>query len=117
MCKEDLVRINLYQEVDFNCMKYLTSIIAVLLAIGCFSLPIGYYTFLRLVTCGGAVAVIIADSERGVNFSNILWAIVAVLFNPIFPVYLHSKSVWVIIDAAVALLFAYKTYYYHERNA
>ena len=117
MCKEDLVRINLCQEVDFNCMKYLTSIIAVLLAIGCFSLPIGYYTFLRLVACGGAIAVIIADSERGVNFSNILWAIVAVLFNPIFPVYLHSKSVWVIIDTVVALLFAYKTYCYYKRNA
>lgn len=72
-------------------MKYLTSIIAVLLAIGCFSLPIGYYTFLRLVACGGAVAIIVADRERGVSFSNVLWAIVAVLFNPIFPVYLHSK--------------------------
>lgn len=99
-------------------MKYLTSITAVLLAIGCFSLPIGYYTFLRLVACGGAVAIIVADRERGVSFSNVLWAIVAVLFNPILPVYLHSKPVWVVIDAAVALLFAYKTYYYyHKRNA
>lgn len=39
-------------------MKYLTSVIAVLLAIGCFSLPIGYYMFLRLVACGGAAATV-----------------------------------------------------------
>lgn len=97
-------------------MKYLTFIVTILLAIGCFSLPIGYYTFLRLVVCGSAVAIIVADSKRGMNYSNILWAIMALLFNPIFPVYLHSKSVWIIIDAAAAILFAYKTYYYHKQN-
>lgn len=97
-------------------MKYLTLITTILLAIGCFPLPIGYYTFLRLVTCGSAIAIIVADSKRGMNFSNILWAIVALLFNPIFPVYLHSKTVWAIIDAATAILFAYKTYYYHKQN-
>ncbi len=97
-------------------MKYLTLFATIILAVGCLSLPIGYYTLLRLVACGGAIAVIIADNERGINFSNVLWAVVALLFNPVFPVYLHNKSTWVIIDAVVAILFAYKTYYYHKHN-
>jgi len=96
-------------------MKYLTFIAAVLLIIGCFALPIGYYTFLRLAVFVAAIVVVIADHEDGVNISNILFAAIAILFNPIFQVYLHSKVAWTIIDAVVALLFAYKTYYYYQQ--
>lgn len=97
-------------------MKHLTSIAAVLLIIGCFALPIGYYTFLRLAVFAAAIVVVIADHEDGVNISNILFAAVAIFFNPIFPVYLHSKMAWTIIDAIVALLFTYKTYYYYKQE-
>lgn len=97
-------------------MKYLSSIIAVLLIVGCFTLPIGYYTFLRLAVFVAAIVVVIADYKDGINISNILFAAIAILFNPIFPVYLHSKVAWTIIDAVVALLFAYKTYHYFRRE-
>ncbi len=97
-------------------MKYLTIIIAILLAVGCVHLPIGYYTFLRLAVFAASIVVIVADRERGVNITNILFAATAILFNPIFPVYLHSKLAWITIDAVAALLFAYQTYYYYKQE-
>ena len=97
-------------------MKYLTSIAALLLIIGCFVLPIGYYTFLRLAVFTAAIVVVIADRKDGVNISSILFVAIEILFNPIFPVYLHSKIAWTMIDAIVALLFAYKTCDYYRRE-
>lgn len=97
-------------------MKYVTLIISIILALGCAHMPIGYYTFLRLTVFAAGIVIIIADRKRGVNFSNVIWALIAILFNPIFPVYLHNKLVWIIIDAAVACLFAYKTYYYYKTD-
>lgn len=97
-------------------MKYLTLIIAILIAIGCAPLPIGYYTFLRFAVFAASIVVIIVERGRGVNISNILFAATAILFNPIFPVYLHRKMAWTIIDAVVAVLFAYQTYYYFKKE-
>ena len=97
-------------------MKYITLIISILLAIGCAHMPIGYYTFLRLAVFAAGIAIIVADRKRGVNFSNVIWTLIVILFNPIFPVYLHSKLAWTIIDAAAACLFAYKTYYYYKAD-
>lgn len=68
-------------------------------------LPIAYYTLLRVIVSLGAIlAVYLAIREK-----NYVWAfiftIVAVIFNPLFPVYLHRKLPWMPIDIIVGLLF------------
>jgi len=68
-------------------------------------LPIAYYTLLRVVVSLGAIlAVYLAIREK-----NYVWAfiftIVAIIFNPLFPVYLHRKLPWMPIDIIVGLLF------------
>lgn len=67
----------------------------------------GYYTFLKFVVT--AVAAYYAYflytelKEKGVW----LWLLVgiAILFNPIVPIYLYDKSVWMAIDVVVIIYF------------
>lgn len=64
----------------------------------------GYYTFMKFVVT--AVAIYYAYyiytelKEKGIWF----WLLVgvAILFNPIVPIYLYDKSVWMVIDVVVA---------------
>ena len=80
---------------------------AILLAVGCFHLPIGYYTFLRIVVFVASIVLIVMHRERGLSVAVIVTALLGILFNPIIPVYLHSKTAWIVIDALAAAWFAY----------
>ena len=91
-------------------MKYLSLIAAVLLSIGCFPLPIGFYTFLRIVVFVVCGILIWHDFEKGFNWSNISFGMIAIVFNPIIPIYLHDKTIWVVLDAIAAVVFSIKTY-------
>jgi hypothetical protein len=71
-------------------------------------MPYGYYTFTRVVICGVA-ALLAFVSWQEENSTSKMWsaafALVAVLFNPIFPVYLR-RATWYYIDIAVAIMLA-----------
>lgn len=98
-------------------MKYMSKnnslvasvIAAILLIVGCFRLPIGYYTFLRIVVCIVAVMLLFYLKSEGITYRHIVNGLVAILFNPVIPIYLHSKTAWVVIDAAVAVWFIVQT--------
>lgn len=97
-------------------ISWILGIAAILLSIGCFRLPMGYYTFLRIVACIIAILAIISNKEEGFGWCNIVFAIVAVLFNPIFPIHLHSKVAWVIIDAVCAVWMGYAAFRFTKNN-
>jgi len=80
---------------------------AVLLAIGCFRLPIGYYTFLRIIIFVASLFILTGTIKNKMMYSTIATILVAVLFNPFFPIYLHSKSIWIILDLLSAAWFVY----------
>ena len=65
--------------------------------------PYGYYMLLRLIVCGVAVYGAIQAHTRGLE--GWVWVLggVAILFNPLIPVYLN-KAVWVLIDLITAVL-------------
>ena len=70
-------------------------------------LPIGYYTFLRFITFSTfAIAAYIAH-KNGKEDLPIYYGLIALLFNPIFPIY-HAKEVWIVFDLISAFLL-YKT--------
>lgn len=79
-------------------------IAAALLLIGIAKLPYGYYQFLRIETT--IVAAFFAytafTTAKAVGFWTLLFAAVAILFNPIIPIYL-SKDAWMVIDGVVAV--------------
>ena len=86
------------------------------LVLGLLNLPIGYYTFLRIIITLGAISVIAYEYNNELTFWVIIFAIIAILFNPIIPVYLNNKSSWVLIDIIAAFLFGYKAFKYKTKQ-
>lgn len=81
-----------------------------LLAVGVFLLgalgswPYAYYQLLRWVVCG--VATYTAYSAFEMDHAGLGWLMVAiaVLFNPIAPIYL-AKGTWSVLDLVTAIIF------------
>ena len=97
-------------------MKYLLFICAGLLLLAIANLPIGYFTFLRIVVTIGAVCVIINEIENGLNFWVIAFGLIAIIFNPIMPIYLNNKSAWIFIDVVASILFLIKFFTLKNHN-
>lgn len=78
------------------------AIIFLVLALGRY--PYGYYTLIKLVVCG--VTVYGACFAKKMEKIGWVWSfgIIAVLFNPVIPVHLYSRSTWQFIDLAVAVV-------------
>lgn len=91
-------------------MKILLLICAVILLVGLAYLPIGYYTFLRIVITIGSIAIVVTEFENGLNFWVITFGLIAILFNPFLPIYLNDKATWLPIDIACAILFTVKSF-------
>jgi hypothetical protein len=91
-------------------MKTLLFFCAGLLFIGLFDLPIGYYTLLRIVVTIGSVAVVVSEFENGFNFWVITFGLIAILFNPLIPIYLNDKSAWMPIDIIGGIIFVIKSF-------
>lgn len=66
--------------------------------------PYGYYKLLRWITCGAAVWVAFLAYGWEKKWATVIFAIVAVLFNPLLPIHM-SKEIWQPIDFACAVLF------------
>lgn len=89
-------------------MKVLLLICVGLLLLALADLPSGYYSLLRFVVTIGAVAVIVSEFGNGINFWIIAFGAIAIIFNPLFPVYFNDKDVWMPIDITSAILFGIK---------
>jgi hypothetical protein len=75
--------------------------IALLLALA--PLPYAYYQLLRWAVCGVAAFSAYQAYEKQKNAWMWIFGALAVLFNPIVPIYL-SKQVWAILDVISAII-------------
>lgn len=81
-----------------------------LLAAGIFLLgalgswPYVYYQFLRWVVCGVAAYTAYVGFETDHTGLGWLMVAIAVLFNPIAPIYL-AKGTWSVLDVVTAIIF------------
>jgi hypothetical protein len=91
-------------------MKILLLICAGLLFVGLMDLPIGYYTLLRIIITIGSVLVVVSEYQNGLNFWIISFGLIAILFNPLMPIYLNSKSAWMPIDIIGGIIFIIKSF-------
>jgi hypothetical protein len=93
-----------------------TCTIALLIALA--PLPAFYYKLLRFLITIGALLVVKEEWEKqnAVGIWLIVFAAIAILFNPLFPVYLYSRSLWAIIDILCALLFMIKASMINKSN-
>lgn len=91
---------------------------ALFLLVGIADLPIGYYTFMRIVAflASCLIAFMSYKENEKVNLWVILFALMAILFNPIIPIYLHDKDTWVVLDFIGATLFAIKGFIIQKQS-
>ena len=81
------------------------NIAALLLAIP--PLPYLFYIALRLLVSGSAVYLIVRHQRRWQNQMNgwkLLFAAIAIVYNPVIPVYL-PKIIWIVVNLVTAVLF------------
>ena len=90
-------------------MRAFFIICAGLLFVGVINLPIGYYTFIRIVVTLGSIIAVVNELKNGLTFWVILFGLIGILFNPFIPIYLNDKSAWIPIDIIVGILFAIKS--------
>ncbi len=86
-------------------MKYLFLLCSVLLLLGIGNLPIGYYTLVRIIVTIGAICALANKPVKNFSYWQMAFAAIAIIFNPIIPVYLHNKAIWIPIDIIAAVLF------------
>ena len=80
----------------------------IMLGIGILPMPIGYYTLLRLVVCCSAIYYAYNFKQNGDIVSMLIFIFIAILYNPIFPVYLYEKWLWIVVNIITAILFFIK---------
>ncbi len=78
---------------------------AVVLIIGIFPLPIGYYTLTRLVVCGCAVYYVYNLYKKKENKLTWIFGFLVVLYNPVIPVYLYEKTIWIFVNIITIYVF------------
>ena len=98
-------------------MKWLAigTAILLLLAIPSGLWPYGYYIFLRWIVCVSSVIISYSFYESKLSGWAFTFGGIALLFNPIAPVYL-DKSSWVMIDFVTAALLFISTYSIKEKS-
>lgn len=75
-------------------------------------MPEWYYEYLRVLLCSTSLATGIYDLKRANIFWVAIFLFLAVVFNPIMPFHLHSKTNWLILDVVAACIFTLKIYIY-----
>ncbi len=86
-------------------MKPFLTFCALCCFVGIFRLPIEYYTFLRILVSIGALLVLYNTLGFKQHYFSIIFLVILILFNPVFPVYLYRKSLWIPIDILTGVLF------------
>jgi len=88
---------------DKNKIIYLAPIVSLLIAIP--PMPYVYYQLLRWLICGCSAYIAFQSYEQN-NFSKttIVFAFLAILYNPINPIYLF-KEAWIIINILTIIAF------------
>ncbi len=80
----------------------------VVLAIGILPMPYGYYTLLRLVICGCSLYFAYHLYEKKDTAFVWVFGFIAVLYNPVIPVYLYEKEIWIVVNLISAFVFFVK---------
>jgi hypothetical protein len=91
-------------------IKWLLITAGVLLFLGILNIwPYDYYVVLRWVVCVAAIISAVGFSHSKLTGWVLTFSALAILFNPIFPIYMN-KSSWVGIDLISAIVFFLSAY-------
>ncbi len=80
----------------------------IIMTIGLFPMPYGYYTITRLVVSGCSIYYVYQFKQN--NDQTFMWVFgfIAILYNPIIPIHLYEKVVWIPVNIITGILFFMK---------
>ena len=84
-------------------VKTISLLCTLLLFIAIMQFSREYYCLLRTVVF--IVALLVFVKNRKYVVWAIIFALIAILFNPIFPIYLYNKAHWIPLDIITGILF------------
>ena len=87
-----------------------------LLLIGLADLPTGYYTLVRITVflVSALSSYISYKIDEKIGPATVTFALLAIVFNPIIPIYLRDKGAWTVIDIAAAILLGIRYFTYRK---
>ena len=59
--------------------------------------PYGFYVFMRIVTCGSLIGLMLEKFPTWVKFVLLL---LAILYNPVVPIHIGDREIWAWFNAA-----------------
>lgn len=83
---------------DKKIILYLCAISTIFVLIGLAEMPYGYYQLLRFILCGSALYTVVACFNSENPFILFGFGGLAILYNPIIPVHLGDKEIWIVLN-------------------
>ena len=70
--------------------------------------PVGFDTFVKMIICfsSGTIIFYAFKSAKGINETIIIFSLILILFNPVFPIYLE-KELWLPINLFTSGIYIY----------
>jgi len=81
----------------------ITATIAVVIGFG--KMPYGYYSLLRLAVCGFSAYLLFGTDSVKPEWQRWTLGATAVLYNPVLPVRIGDKAIWIVLNIATVSLF------------
>lgn len=93
--------------MNANFIKKIYLVLAITLFISCLPFSIGFYTLSRLIVFITMTIIIyqLYNYKKDISTQIIIYSIIALLFNPLFPIYLNNKFLWILIDLGLGIYF------------
>jgi len=80
----------------------------VVLAIGILPIPYGYYFLSRAIVCGCSLFFVLTFYREQDTLFAWIFGLLSVLYNPIIPIHLGAKELWMVVNIMTALTFILK---------
>lgn len=82
-----------------------TVVVTIGVAVGLAAMPYGYYMLLRFVLCAFSVFVLFGARFHLAGWERWTLGATAILYNPLLPVRIGDKDIWIVLNIASLVLF------------
>jgi hypothetical protein len=78
------------------------------MSLGILPMPYGYYSLLRIIVCGCSLFFVYKSHLQ--KDATFLWifGFFAVLYNPLIPIHLYDKQLWIVVNLVTGIIFFLK---------
>ena len=77
----------------------------IIMSIGLLPMPYGYYNLSRAVVCVCSIYFAVQLFKKDDLVFVWIFGFLAILYNPIIPIHLYEKGIWIIVNIITGILF------------